>query len=195
MGLWGAAAVGISAAYRPPNRHTRLDHLSFWQRSSHLDFPGIFLLTVGLTLFLIGLNLGGGLYAWTNGSVLVTLVLGIAIIVSFGVYEWKGTKTGILHHDLFRGGAGAGRTIALCIALIFVEGILLFAFVIFYPILYVCNPIKRRGSTTDLGLCRTTTLYELNPFLSVARQMPFWVCALLTTGIWGYFSTRFPDDS
>ena len=143
MGLWGAAALGIFAGYRPPKRHTRLDHLSFWQKLSHLDFTGILLLTAGLTLFLVGLNLGGGLYAWTNGRVLVTLVLGIATIVSFGVYEWKGTKVGVLHHDLFRGGAGAGRTFALCIALVFVEGILLFAFVIFYPVLYVSNPVKQ----------------------------------------------------
>jgi MFS family permease len=135
MGLWGAAAVGIFAGYRPPKRHTRLDHLSFWHKLSYLDFVGIFLLTAGLTLFLVGLNLGGSLYAWTNVRVLVTLVPGIAIIILFGVYEWKGTKVGILHHDLFRGGAGAGRTFALCIALIFVEGILLFAFVIFYPVL------------------------------------------------------------
>ena len=164
MGLWGAAAAGIYAGYRPPKRHTRLDHFSFWQKLSHLDFPGIFLLTAGLTLFLVGLNLGGGLYAWTNVRVLVTLVLGIAIIISFGVYEWKGTKTGILHHDLFRGGAGAGRTFALCIALIFVEGILLFAFVIFYPILYVCKPMKQRVHllTFDFAgqhLCTNPTLF------------------------------------
>lgn len=38
---------------------------------------------------------------------------------------------------------------------------------------------------------RTTTLFEKDPFLSVARQMPFWVACLLTTVIWGWAGMRF----
>lgn len=135
MALWGVAAIGLFFGYRPPKRHTRLDHLSFWQKLRHLDLPGAGLLTAGLTLFLTGLNLGGGLYSWTNARTLATLIAGLVILILFGVYEWKGTKTGILHHDLFRGGKAEGRTFALCVALIFIEGILLFSFIIFYPVL------------------------------------------------------------
>ena len=135
MALWGMTAIGIFLGYRPPKRHTRLDHLSFWQKIGKLDLIGFGLLTIGLTLFLTGLNLGGGLFTWTNSRVLATLIIGIVILISFGVYEWKGTKTGILHHDLFRGGKAAGRTFAICVALIFIEGILLFSYIIFYPVL------------------------------------------------------------
>lgn len=135
MALWGLTAVGIFVGYRPPKRHTRLDHLSFVQKMSHLDLPGFGLLTTGLTLFLVGLNLGGGLYAWTNVRVLSTLIIGLVVLVSFGIYEWKGTKTGILNHELFRGGKSAGRTFAICISLMFVEGIMLFSYIIFYPVM------------------------------------------------------------
>lgn len=135
MGLWGATAIGIFAGYRPPKRHTRLDHLSFLQKIGKIDLPGCGLLTTGLTLFLTGLNLGGGLFSWTNSRVLGTLITGIIILGCFGVYEWKGTKIGILHHDLFRGGKAAGRTFAICVGLIFIEGILLFSYIIFYPVL------------------------------------------------------------
>src|ERR1700754_4715586 len=99
MALWGLTAVGIFVGYRPPKRHTRLDHLSFWQKLTHLDLPGFGLLTKGLTLFLTGLNLGGGLFSWTNARVLALLIVGIVVLIGFGVYEWKGTKTGILHHE------------------------------------------------------------------------------------------------
>ena len=133
MGLWGGTALGVLVGYRPPKRHTRLDHLSFWQKLGHLDLPGFGLLTTGLALFLTGLNLGGGLFKWTDVRVLVTLIVGIVILLSFGFYEWKGTETGILHHDLFRGGKKAGRTFAICISLIFIEGILVFSYIIFYP--------------------------------------------------------------
>jgi hypothetical protein len=109
--------------------------LSVWQKLARLDLPGFFLLTAGLTLLLTGLNLGGGLYAWATATVLATLIVGILCLVAFGIYEWRYTKTGILHHDLFRGGKNGGRTFAICIGLIFIEGILLFGYVIFYPVL------------------------------------------------------------
>lgn len=133
MALWGLTALGILVGYRPPKRHTRLDHLSFIQKLRQLDLPGFGLLTTGLTLFLTGLNLGGGLYLWTNARVLGTLVTGLAILIGFGLYEWKGTQSGILNHELFRGGKTVGRTFALCISLIFIEGVLLFSYIIFYP--------------------------------------------------------------
>ncbi len=135
MGMWGVTALGILVGYRPPKRHTRYDHLSVWQKLACLDLPGLGLLTLGLTLFLVGVNLGGGLYPSTNSRVLSTLVTGIVTLIAFCLYEWKGTNTGFLHHDLFRGGKNAGRTFALCTVLIAVECAQLFAYIIFYPVL------------------------------------------------------------
>ena len=135
MALWGVTAICIFVGYRPPKRHTRLDHLSVWQKIRHLDLSGFGLLTSGLTLLLVGLNLGGNLYTWTDARVLATIIIGLIILIGFGAYEWKGTKTGILHHDLFRGGKAEGRTFAICIGLIFMEGIVGFAFIVYYPIL------------------------------------------------------------
>src|SRR3954466_7436883 len=100
MAFWGATAIGIFFGYRSPKRHTRLDHLSFWRKLGQVDLAGCGLLTTGLTLFLTGLNLGGGMFSWTNARVLATLITGIIILLSFGVYEWKATKVGILNHDL-----------------------------------------------------------------------------------------------
>jgi hypothetical protein len=135
MALWAATAIGLFFGYRPPKRHTRLDDLSFWQKLGRLDLLGSALIAAGLTLFLAGLNLGGGIFAWRSTQVLATMILGIVILIAFGIYEWKFTKTGIIHHDLFRGGRNRGNTFAVCLGLIFIEGIMLFAYVIFYPVL------------------------------------------------------------
>ena len=135
MGIWGATALGIFFGYTPPTRHTRLDGMSFWQKLGQLDILGYTLLTAGLTLFLVALNLGGGLYAWTSARVLATLIIGLAVLLAFGVYEWKGTNTGILHHEMFQGGKNRGRTFGICVLLIFLEGVLLFSYIIFYPTL------------------------------------------------------------
>jgi hypothetical protein len=135
MALWGATAIGIFIGYKPPKRHTQLDHLSLSQKLRRLDFAGAGLLTTGLTLFLVGLNLGGGTFTWTAVPVLATLIIGISVLIAFGVYEWKFTKTGILHHDLFRGGKERGRTFSICVGLIFIEGIMLFSYILFYPVM------------------------------------------------------------
>lgn len=135
MALWGSVAIGITIGYQPPKRHTQLDHLSVWQKLARLDLVGAGLLTTGLTLFLIGLNLGGGTFSWTAAPVLATLLVGITVLIVFGVYEWKGTATGILHHGLFQGGKDYGRTFSLCVALIFIEGIMLFSYILFYPVM------------------------------------------------------------
>ena len=135
MALWGLTSILTFVGYRPPKRHTRYDHLSLLQKVGRLDLPGIGLLTAGLTLLLTGLNLGGGLYEWDDAPVLATIIIGIVVLIAFSVYEWKFTKTGILNHDLFRGGKERGRTFALCLLLVFIEGLLLFAYAIFYPVL------------------------------------------------------------
>ncbi|KAH8669106.1 putative siderophore iron transporter [Xylariales sp. PMI_506] len=172
MALWGVTAIGIFFGYRPPKRHTRLDHLSFWQKLTHLDLPGFGLLTAGLTLFLVALNLGGGLFSWTNARVLSLLIIGLATLIGFGIYQWKGTKTGILHHELFQGGKEGGRTFAICIVLMMIEGIMLFSYVLFYPVM-------------------TSVLFEQDAFLLTVRGLPFWVVSGLSTALWGYWSMRF----
>lgn len=133
--LWAATTIALFVGYQPPKRHTNLDHLSFWRKISCIDLIGCGLLTAGLTLFITGTSLGGGLYTWTNVRTVSTMVIGIVTLIAFGIYEWKGTKTGILNHDLFRGGRNKGRTFAICLALVFVEAILAYGFGVFYPIM------------------------------------------------------------
>ncbi|TID25717.1 putative siderophore iron transporter [Venturia nashicola] len=134
MAIWGLTAMGIFFGYRPPKRHTRLDHLQFMQKLKRLDLPGFGLLTAGLTLLLTGINLGGGLFIWKSVPVLTTLVIGIILLVVFAVHEWRFTNTGILDHELFQGGKHRGRTFAICVVLMFLEGIMVFSFFIFYPV-------------------------------------------------------------
>ena len=133
--FWGASVLALVVGYNPPKRETEVDHLSFWSKVGHIDLIGCGLLTAGLALFLTGTGLGGGLYAWTNARVLSTIIVGILMIITFGLYEWKGTKTGILHHDLFRGEKAQGRTFALCVGLLFFEAILIFSYGMFTPIM------------------------------------------------------------
>ncbi|VUC25019.1 unnamed protein product [Clonostachys rosea] len=172
MGLWGLAALGVLTCYQPPKRHTLLDHLSLPQKVGRIDIIGAFLMTAGLALFLAALNLGGTSFPWASTQVLCPLLVGIAVLVAFAFYEWKGTTIGILHHDLFRLGKPYKRTLIICYALVAVEGAVLFSYVIFYPIM-------------------TETLFETDPLLVAVRLIPFWLASGLSTMAFGWFSTKF----
>ncbi|SPN96516.1 uncharacterized protein DNG_00042 [Cephalotrichum gorgonifer] len=172
MAVWGVTILALFFGYRPPKRHTNLDHLSFWQKVATLDLPGCGLLAIGLSLTLTGLTLGGNQYSWKNAQTLSTLCVGLVFCIIFGVYEWKCTSTGFLHHDLFRGGKAKGRTFAICCGLFAVEALLVFAFTIFYPVL-------------------TQNLFTQDPFLLAARATPNWLGAAITTVAWAWVSTRF----
>lgn len=192
MALWGIIVIGIWVGYQPPKRHTRLDHLSFWQKLAKLDLIGAGLLTAGLTLLLVGLNLGSGTDPWTSTQVLTTLIIGIVTLIIFGVYEWKGTQTGILNHDLFKGGKDQGRTFSICVGLIFIEGILLFAYILFYPVMYAWSLFfsLTRLITDSVPQHRTSSLFETDPLKQVARLQPFWIACGLSTMVYGYASTK-----
>ncbi len=66
---------------------------------------------------------------------LSTLVIGLVGLAAFGIYEWKFTKTGIVNHDLFNHEKKAVRSFIISLVLMFIEGFMLFTFIIFYPVL------------------------------------------------------------
>ncbi|KAK2752229.1 trichothecene efflux pump [Colletotrichum kahawae] len=53
-----------------------------------IDYGGLFLLSSGLLLFLLGISWGGSLYPWRSAAVLCTIILGGVILVGFIFYEW-----------------------------------------------------------------------------------------------------------
>jgi MFS family permease len=53
-----------------------------------IDYGGLFLLSSGLLLFLLGISWGGSLYPWKSAAVLCTIIIGGVILVGFVFYEW-----------------------------------------------------------------------------------------------------------
>ncbi|KAF3037135.1 hypothetical protein E8E12_008141 [Didymella heteroderae] len=68
-----------------------------------LDWIGITLFTSGMTIFLIGMNWGGGTYPWRSGHVLGALFAGFGTLVGFCVYEaYAGHQDPLIPMRLFR---------------------------------------------------------------------------------------------
>ena len=109
--------LGIVIVYNPP---TPPDYRkrSFGQLIHDLDIVGSGLLAIGLILTLLGLNWGGGRFAWASAAVMAPLIIGLCTILAFGVWEWKGRTDGIVDHRIFR----LGRNFAIATFALAVEG-------------------------------------------------------------------------
>lgn len=53
-----------------------------------IDFVGFVLCTAGFTLLLLGLTFGGSMYAWSSGTIIVWLVVGVLLITASLVYDF-----------------------------------------------------------------------------------------------------------
>ncbi len=54
------------------------------------DYIGIFLVTLGLLLFLMGISWGGNVHPWKSAAVICTIVIGFFVIVAFVLWETYG---------------------------------------------------------------------------------------------------------
>jgi MFS family permease len=72
--------------YRPPpptiaSGLTKMDILK------RIDYVGCILSILGVVLFLIGINWGGGDYPWSHPRVVSFIVLGVVVLLVFAAYE------------------------------------------------------------------------------------------------------------
>lgn len=68
-----------------------------------VDFFGALLALGGTAVLLLGLNWGGGEYAWNSAHVIATLVVGFVISLAFLGWQWKGARVPLVPMHIFRG--------------------------------------------------------------------------------------------
>jgi MFS family permease len=104
--LNGVALILFCVFYHPPTyEQLHVNGKSKRKQLLHFDWVGVFLLTTGLVLFLIGLNWGGGVYPWTSGHVLAFLLIGALVIVAFCLWETFGpSSTPLIPMSVFKNG-------------------------------------------------------------------------------------------
>ncbi|KAF2500031.1 MFS general substrate transporter [Lophium mytilinum] len=83
----GLAFVLVFFFYRPMNQYIREEGKTQWQQCADLDWLGFFLLTAGLTLFLLGITFGGHGFPWVSAGPISMIVIGFLTLVVLGVYE------------------------------------------------------------------------------------------------------------
>ncbi|PSR99136.1 major facilitator superfamily domain-containing protein [Coniella lustricola] len=99
--VYGLTTVMVFVFYHPPPTGLRRQEGSAISFLKKIDYIGIFIFTGSLAAFIIALTWGGTTYAWSSGQVLAPLIISIAGLIGFGVYERVGTTEGIFDHRLF----------------------------------------------------------------------------------------------
>ena len=91
---------------------------------------------------LVALNSGGYTHPWASAYVLCQLVIGIALISAFVIWEWKFVKTAMVPAALFEG----QRVVALAYVVVFVAGMNFYAFLNLFPTtlssVYTPSPVE-----------------------------------------------------
>lgn len=91
--------------YHPPSFTTKHseDHKTRLQLLRQLDYFGLALFTAATTLLLLGLNWGGGQYAWSSAAVIAPIVVAGVLYVALAFWEvYMPLQYPILPPKLFR---------------------------------------------------------------------------------------------
>ncbi|KAJ2336994.1 hypothetical protein GGI00_000509 [Coemansia sp. RSA 2681] len=75
---------------------------SAMEKLKRIDFLGVITIVAGIVLLQLGLTWGGQEYPWKSAPVIVTIILGIALLVCFGFVEAKVPQEPIMPLRLFR---------------------------------------------------------------------------------------------
>ena len=168
------ALVVIASAF-----HSRAEKVQH-----EIDYLGAAVLAGGLSAVVLYTSLGGTTYGWTSPQMVVTLVVGVALLVLFPFVERRAAEP-ILPLELFR-----NRIFDATSAVGFIVGLALFGAVTFLPFYF--QVVKGYSATTSgllltpmmLGLLITSILSG-NLISRFDRYKPFPIAgtAIMTVGV------------
>jgi hypothetical protein len=114
--------------YHPPAR-VNSQGLSRGQVLKEIDYIGGLLSISGMLLLMCGMQWGGYQYPWSSAHVLVPLILGIALLAGFFVWEGYGAKFPMFPKRLRQ----EPRILGLTLVITFISGANFFSILMFWP--------------------------------------------------------------
>ncbi|OTB02549.1 hypothetical protein M426DRAFT_264349 [Hypoxylon sp. CI-4A] len=167
----GITSVGLFCFYWPPKR-TEYPRLSLREYIWACDPVGSTLFVGSATLMLLALDWAGGAYSWSSPHVAVPLSLGLAMLVGFALYEWRGRPDGLVAHVFFRQNANFAYSV--------------FAFAVEGWIFYSAVNSVVPQIALNLG-------FESNAWRISVRQLSYQLPVLFTSIPITWYATRFKD--
>ena len=119
-------AVVVQAS--PPLGSSPSDHnlRTRLRQTLEMDWVGFLLVLAGITCLILGLQWGGNTKAWSNGSVIATLVLGPVLLVVWGGWEYFMGEGAMVPPAIFGGGWKQGGSVVCIITYGFCTRVIMF---------------------------------------------------------------------
>ncbi|KAG5926954.1 hypothetical protein E4U42_002773 [Claviceps africana] len=163
---------------------------------SRLDWIGMALIVIGTTLFCLPISWAGSLFPWASWQTLVPLLVGVATLVVFALYEAKPAAP-IIPHRLFLSKTGNMALIGG-----FIHGTVLISLLQYLPLFYQAVEVKTAISSA-VFLLPTVVVSVVLAAVSMTMIPLFggyvwflrlsWAITALGTGLLVLFRVRSPD--
>ncbi|EJD40163.1 MFS general substrate transporter [Auricularia subglabra TFB-10046 SS5] len=170
-GLHLATSLGILLFYWP-KRLSDYPRLALRNAVWACDPVGCATFIVSTTLLLISLDWAGTTFPWHDAHVAAPLTIGLVLLATFCVYEWKGRSDGLVAHVFFNW----GPNFPLAIFGMAVEGW------VFYSAVNSIVP----QIVLNVG-------FESNAFRISIRQLSYQVPVVITPAVSAWYATRYKD--
>ncbi|KGO70652.1 Major facilitator superfamily domain, general substrate transporter [Penicillium italicum] len=163
------------------------------QNLSRLDWIGMALVVIGITIFIVPLSWAGSLFPWVSWQTLLPLLLGVAVLVMFVFYEAKPAAP-IIPHRIFH-----SKTGNLTLVGGFLHGMVMVPLLQYLPLLYQSVELQTAISSA-ICLLPTVIISVLVAAVSMMVVPLFggytwllrlsWVILTLGTGFLALFNVR-----
>ncbi|KAF2772653.1 MFS multidrug transporter-like protein [Teratosphaeria nubilosa] len=168
-GIWAFIGLALTAMFYHPPPRVNSEGLGRKEVLKRIDYVGGFLSVAGMILFMAGMQWGGYQYSWGSAHVLVPLVLGVAILVAFFLWEAYGANCPMFPKRLRQ----EPRILGLTLVITFISGANFFSILMFWPTqafnVYGHDPVGVGVRGIPIGFSILTGAFVVLWLLSVLR--------------------------
>ncbi|TVY16477.1 Efflux pump FUS6 [Lachnellula arida] len=107
--------------------------VSFIPKVTKFDWVGVFLLTASATSFVVAVSWGNVMFPWSSWRTIVPVILGVAGLAGFVLYEAKVPSDPIIRLAIFK-----QRTALVSYLGTFLHGVILWCLLYYMPLYYEC---------------------------------------------------------
>jgi MFS family permease len=168
---------------------------TFFSKVRRLDFIGLSLFTIGCAAFVLPLSWAGSMYTWISWKTLLPLLIGVLVLIIFGIYERR-PKHPVLVYRLFR-----NRTAVTSLVGAFMHGMIMYSLITYIPpffqAVFLETPIQSAVTMLPMNVI-SMVFAGLSPAAVDYSRKYLWIIwfgwACTAVGI-GLFSLIGPDAS
>ncbi|KAF2203863.1 MFS general substrate transporter [Delitschia confertaspora ATCC 74209] len=128
-GIWSFIGLVLTVIFYHPPPRVNSQGLTRRELVQQIDFVGGFLSISGMLLFMMGMQWGGYQYDWSSAHVLAPLILGVAFVVAFCVWEAKFASHPMFPRRLIQ----VPNVMILTLIITFISGANFFSIIMFWP--------------------------------------------------------------